>query len=127
MGNVEALAAAVRAALEDEDVHLALRAAAEFVWDVDHAEPAHRGELLAPRPTSTGRPAWDAVLAGVSEMLAARHGLRVPAWTVEPDRFLSTWWFFTDRPTWMVSAFTAAPAALANRGVFIHAAAFESV
>jgi len=117
----------VRDALGRADPHEALRWVAEFVQDVAHSAPADRAALLRPEPGATGDPAWDAMLAGVTEMLAHRHQLPVPPWTVAPHRFLQTWWFFTDRPAWMVSAFTEAPAALANRGVSVHAGAFESV
>jgi hypothetical protein len=51
----------------------------------------------------------------------------VPSWTASPERFLTSWWFFSDLPAWQVSAFVSAPAALANRGVFIHADALRSV
>lgn len=127
VGEVTVLAHHVRDSLTRADRHGALRWVAEFVWDVDHSPGPAREALLTPRPPRTGDKAWDALLAGVVEMLAARHQLAVPAWTGEPDRFLTTWWFFTDRPAWIVSAFTGAPAALANRGVFVHAAALESV
>lgn len=127
VGDVDALAEFVSAELARDDLHAALRQVAEFIWDVDHVEASQRQALLGPRPRHTGRPEWDALVAGVVEMLANRHGLRPPAWTIEADRFLETWWFFSDRPGWMVSAFTNAPAELANRGVFLHASALESV
>lgn len=127
VGDVAALAGAVRSALSEGDLHAALRWVAEFVWDVDHASADRRPALLAPSAPPTGDSAWDALLAGVTEMLAARHDLLVPPWTADPSRFLPSWWFFSDQPAWMVSAFTEAPAALANRGVFVHASAFESV
>lgn len=115
------------AALGERDGHGALRWVAEFVWDVDHCAPEQRPALLAPRPSGTGEAAWDAMLAGVVEMLASRHGIAIPAWTVEPDRFLATWWFFSDRPAWMVAAFQEAPPQLSGRGVFVSARALASV
>ena len=127
VGAVDLLAVAIADGLAGGDNHAALRWSTEFIWDVDHVEPEERSALLADRPRSTGHPAWDAVLGGIVEMLAHRHGLLVPPWTAEPDRFLAQWWFFSDRQAWRVSAVTNAPAALANRGVFIHAAALESV
>lgn len=127
VGDITALAGGVRSALSQGDPHAALRWVAEFVWDVDHATPKQRKVLLAPSPPLIGEVAWDAMLAGVTEMLAARHHLPVPPWTAAPERFLQTWWFFSDRPAWIVSAFTEAPAALADRGVFVHASALESV
>ncbi|MGI9016436.1 MAG: hypothetical protein ACR2HR_04890 [Euzebya sp.] len=127
VGSIDRLAPVIADALERTAPHEALRWVAEFVWDLDHAPPDNRAALLTPCPESTGDCAWDALLAGVAEMLAHRHQLRVPPWSADPSRFLDSWWFFSDNPAWMVSAFTHAPAALANRGVFIHAAALESV
>jgi hypothetical protein len=127
VGPATALAEQLRDVLAGGDKHAALRLVAEFVWDVDHAGADARAPLLDERPGPTGAPQWDAMLAGVAEMLALRHGLRVPPWTAEPDRFLATWWWFADQPAWMVSAFTNTPAALANRGVFLHASALTSV
>lgn len=127
IGDTDALAAHVRAALAGGDRHAALRCVAEFVWDIDRAAVAARTELLTPRPASTGEPAWDAMLAGIVEWLCSRHRVPIPPWCVEPDRFLATWWFLSDRPAWMVAAVQEAPAQLANRGVFVSARAFASV
>lgn len=71
VGDVVALADAVRAALVEGDAHGALRWVAEFVWDVDNAAPEDRNGLLVARPPATGEGAWDAVLAGTTEMLEA--------------------------------------------------------
>lgn len=127
VGDIDTLAGRVRNALAQGDRAGALRWVTEFVWDVDHSPVGSRADLLRHQPAGTGDPAWDAMLAGVVEMLAARHKLQVPPWTAEPNRFLSTWWFYSHQPGLMVSAFTGAPAALANRGVFIHAASLDSV
>jgi hypothetical protein len=127
VGDVDTLAREVRVALAEPNPHCALRWVAEFVWDVDHAPASARASLLEPRPASTGADAWDAMLAGIVEVLASRHGVAIPAWTVEPDRFLSSWWFFSDRPAAMVAAVQEAPPQLANRGVFVSARAFTSV
>ena len=70
---------------------------------------------------------WDALLAGVVEQCCFDHGVAVPAWTLHPARFLDQWWFVTPYPSLHASAFVATPAALANRGVFIHGSSLESV
>lgn len=127
IGDVVATADRVRAALAVEDQASALRLVTEYVQDVAAAGPTRRLELLQPPAPPTGDRRWDALLAGVVEMLALRHGVAVPAWTVAADRFLDRWWVMADRPGAAVSAFTETPAALANRGVFLHAASLESV
>lgn len=126
IGDVAETASAVRLALRSGQPE-ALRAVAELVVDVGQAGDARRRELIAPTPPSTGDVRWDALLAGVGEMLALRHHLPVPAWTAAPERFLTRWWTIADRPGAAVSAFTETPAALANRGVFLHASSLESV
>jgi hypothetical protein len=63
----------------------------------------------------------DALLAGVVEHLCFHHDVPVPAWAIRPARFLERWWFVTPYRSLHASAFAETPAALANRGVFIHA------
>ncbi len=127
IGDVAATADAVARALAVDDTAGALRVVSEFVQDVAVATSSRRDELVRPTAPATGRQEWDALLAGVVEMLALRHGLAVPAWTRTPNRFLTRWWSVADRPAAAVSAFTETPAALANRGVFLHASSLESV
>lgn len=67
------------------------------------------------------------MLAGVVEQLCFNHQLEVPAWAMGPGRFLDQWWFVTPYRSLHPSALTQTPAALANRGVFIHRQSLESV
>lgn len=82
---------------------------------------------LTDDPGSTGDRRWDALVAGVVERAAHRAGVRTPAWTASPERFLDTWWFVSPYPALHASALVDAPAELANRGVFLHAGSLESV
>lgn len=66
-------------------------------------------------------------MAGVVEDLCFHHDLPVPSWTLSPSRFLGQWWFVTPYRSLHASAFVATPAALANRGVFIHESSLRSV
>jgi hypothetical protein len=117
----------IRRCLAAGDEHEALRWVAQFVAVFERASPADRSGLVADEPPSTGDHRWDAMLAGVAEQLCFSHELAVPAWSLHPSRFLDQWWFVTPYRSLHASAFAATPAALANRGVFIHGASLESV
>ena len=117
----------IRRCLAADDEHEALRWVAQFVAVFERASSADRPNLLTEEPPSTGDRRWDAMLAGVVEQLCFNHGLPVPAWSLQPTRFLDQWWFVTPYRSLHASAFAATPTALANRGVFIHGASLESV
>jgi hypothetical protein len=120
-------AAQIRRCLAARDDHEALRWVAQFVAEFQHAPSADRPGLVADEPPPTGDRRWDAMLAGVVEQLCFEHDLEVPAWAMRPGRFLDRWWFVTPHRSLHPSAFTETPAALANRGVFIHRQSLESV
>jgi hypothetical protein len=117
----------IRRCLAVPDEREALRWAAQFVAEFAGAAPADRPGLVADEPSPTGDRRWDALLAGIVEQLCFDHLLPVPEWALRPDRFLDQWWFVTPYRSLHPSAFVATPAALANRGVFIHGASLESV
>jgi len=110
----------VRHSLEAADEREALRWVAQFVTEFRRAAVADRPSLIRGEPPTTGDRRWDALLAGVVEHLCFHHGLPVPDWVVRPARFLDRWWFVTPYRSLHASAFAETPAALANRGVFIH-------
>ena len=120
-------AAQIRRCLAGSDQHEALRWVAEFVAEFRRASSADRPGLVADEPSSTGDRRWDAMLAGVVEQLCFEHELAVPGWAMQPGRFLDQWWFVTPYRSLHPSAFTETPAALANRGIFIHRQSLESV
>jgi hypothetical protein len=117
----------IRRSLTVGDEREALRWVAEFVAEFHRAAAADRAGLVADEPPGTGDRRWDAMLAGVVEHLCFHHGLAPPRWTLQPDRFLDQWWFVTPYRSLHPSAFVETPAALANRGVFIHGSSLESV
>ena len=78
-----------------------------------------RAQAIAERPPSTGDPRYDAYLGALAEHLAAVHGLERPAWSIEPGRFLSSFWFVSEVPGFRAIAIAQAPAAFRRRGVFI--------
>lgn len=112
---------------EPPDRHEALRWAAQFVADFERAPAGERPGLVVDEPATTGDLRWDALLAGLAEHLCFHHVLPVPRWALDPGRFLETWWFVSPYPSVHASAFVATPAALANRGVILHASSLTSV
>jgi hypothetical protein len=120
-------AAQIRRCLAVHDEHEALRWVAEFVAEFKRAPMEDRPALVAEEPPPTGDRRWDAMLAGVVEQLCFDYRVAVPGWVMQPARFLEQWWFVTPYRSLHPSAFAETPAALANRGVFIHGASLESV
>ncbi|HEV7400964.1 MAG TPA: hypothetical protein VGN84_11960 [Solirubrobacterales bacterium] len=78
-----------------------------------------RFAAIAERPAMTGEPHYDAYLGALAEHLATAHGLQRPAWSLEPDRFLSRFWFVSEVPGFRAVAIAQAPAAFRRRGVFV--------
>ena len=101
-----------------------LRLVRQFVMDADRGEVAL---AIAERPGSSGDVRWDALVAGVVEDLALRHGCRVPSWVRDPSLTLDTWWFVTDFKKLHPQAFVETPAALATHGVFMRRASLVNL
>ncbi len=114
---------ALRAGEEAE----ALRAAAKLVGDLEALAPSVVASVVAVDPGSTGDRRWDALVAGIVERVAHCAGVRTPAWTAEPSRFLVRWWFVSEHRALHASALVDSPPELAARGVFIHASSLTSV
>jgi transcriptional regulator with XRE-family HTH domain len=83
--------------------------------------------LVADEPAATGDRRVDALLGGLAEHLALRHGFARPAWCVAPTRFLDAWWFPHARRAFDAIAVRDAPAAFRRRGVFLHPSSLERV
>lgn len=78
-----------------------------------------RAEAIAERPELTGDPRHDAYLGALAEHLAALHGLSRPPWSVEPNRFLPSFWFVSEVAGFRAVSIAQAPAAFRRRGIFI--------
>lgn len=115
------------AALGRHDINEMLRYLAGLVDEIGRMPPGDAGAALGREPEEVGDPRGDALLAGVVEWLAHRGGIRTPAWTRQPRRFLDQWWFVTPYRSLHASALVETPAELANRGVFLHRSSLESV
>lgn len=78
-------------------------------------------------PGRTGDRRWDALVGGVTEMLAHEFARAVPAWASAPSRFIDGWWFVTQLRTVSASVLVETPPALAARGVLLSASSLRSV
>lgn len=113
----ETLAGVARRGAAGEDFHFAVR---EFLDEYAlRADPASRAEAIVERPALTGESRQDAYLGALAEHLAAVDRLERPAWSIEEERFLATFWFPSDVRGFRALAIAQAPAAFRRRGIFI--------
>jgi hypothetical protein len=113
----ETLAGVAGRALGGEDFRHAAR---EFLGEFPlRGDDRSRQAAIVERPRATGDPRHDAYLGALAEHIAVLYGIERPAWSIEPDRFLETWWFVSDSPGLRAISIAQAPAAFARRGVFV--------
>jgi hypothetical protein len=111
------LAGVARRAVGGEDFRHAVR---EFLDEFAlRSDDGSRAAAIAEEPVAIGDPRYDAYLGALAEHLAAIHYVSRPAWSVEPGRFLSRFWFVSDTPGFRAVSIAQAPAAFRRRGVFI--------
>lgn len=99
-----------------EDPWLCIR---EFLDDFYTADEDQRGPMLEVSPDPLGDRRLDAYLAALAEHLAYHHRLDVPAWAMEPTRFLEQWWFPTGFKSLHAQALVQSPASFRRRGIFV--------
>jgi transcriptional regulator with XRE-family HTH domain len=85
---------------------------------------ADRGAFFA-APSTTGDPRWNAMLAGVVEMLHLRRDLEPPTWTA--GGALNTIWWVGSVAALHAHAFASSPPSLHVRGVMIDPADLECI
>ena len=113
-----------RAVAEDRTAH-AVRLVAELVaWIRDDVVSP---DSLAQEPPTTGDRRWDALLAGVAELLCHEAGRPVPGWASCPARSLDFPWFVTRLRSVRPAIYLDTPAPLAARGVLLSASSLQSV
>jgi hypothetical protein len=83
------------------------------------ADDGDRQARIEAAPAPTGDSRHDAFLGALAEHLAAVEDLDRPGWSVEPDRFLDTFWFVSDVPGFRAAAIAGSPGAFKRRGVLI--------
>lgn len=117
-----ALRAGLRAGWSTADL---LRVVRQMCSDARWIDEDRQNAAFFARPSTTGDPRWDAMLAGVVEAHALSHGLPVPAWT--HGRPLPEFWFVSDVSTLRAYAFAHSPFSLQIRGVLMDPADLEAV
>ena len=64
----------------------------EFLEEYRHEAVTRHRSLVDAEPTTTGDAHWDALLAGITEWLAALDDFPAPAWVGTPERTLTEPW-----------------------------------
>lgn len=113
----QTLANVAQRARAGEDFQLAVR---EFLDEFALRESEDsRADAIVEKPLPTGDLRHDAYLGALAEHLAVIHSLQRPAWSVEEDRFLSSFWFVSEVPGFRAISIAQAPAAFRRRNVFV--------
>jgi hypothetical protein len=113
----ETLARVAERALSGEDFRHAIR---EFLGEFPlRSDDEARSAAISDPPEPTGDPRHDAYLGALAEHIAAIYDLERPSWSIEPDRFLETWWFVSEAPGFRAISIAQAPAAFVKHGVFL--------
>lgn len=110
-----------------DDVLRSVITAVDVMRLLGNRDPAALRIALATEPANTGSPEWDAVIAGVTEMLCLEYDISCPEWIYGPDRYLDRAWSYTDNDRLFPLIFVETPRSLALRGVFMSRTTFESV
>lgn len=109
------------------DTGTAFRVVTELISQWDLIPDDRKGELVAQKPVTTRTAKFDALIAGVVEMLCVRSELTPPSWVSDPEYFLEQFEWFTPIPSLEALAFANTPAPLAIRGVFADEHSLTSV
>jgi hypothetical protein len=125
IGSVADCAPAIQTSSSEDDRYRIVLGFVTDFWSVD--DVGARAASLSVEPPSTGDQRWDAMLAAIAEHLAFHAQLDVPAWALDPARFLAAFWFPVDIPSVRVRALVTSPASLARRGVMIDRMDLERV
>jgi hypothetical protein len=84
------------------------------------------GEVASARPPLTGRPVVDALIAAGTAHFARLNKTEAPAWTLEPDRILPSFWHpGSDR--FFAYSLAHATAEFAARGILVEQDSLVSV
>ena len=81
-------------------------------------DDARRARMITEAPRITGTH-WDAVIAATVEHVCRTHGWTAPAWTEDPNRFLTVPWAQRSGRLEQETALADCPAAFIRRNVFI--------
>ncbi|MCW2620862.1 MAG: hypothetical protein JWL64_464 [Frankiales bacterium] len=87
------------------------------LFDALALRPDQTTAAISRTPPPSGSPMLDALLAGIADKLADDHGLRRPAWTRAPGRFLPSPWESPGTPRMRQAARDQTPSQLLEHGI----------
>ncbi len=116
---------AIADAVQAERSSHAVRLVAELVaWVRDGVVEL---DTLTHEPATLADIRWDALIAGVAELLFAEAQRPIPGWACAPGRVLDVPWFVSRLRSLWPEILLTTPAPLAARGVHLSAASLDSV
>ncbi len=121
------LASEVRAHLERGRERDALRLLFGFADDYRATPRPGRIALIRDEPGPTGDSRFDAALAGIAELFAARAGIPLPGWVDGGGRFVEPLWLVSSLPGMHAYVLARTPTALFRHGVLMAEEVFERV
>ena len=96
--------------------HLTTRIMSGVARIFEHARKREIRQALASIPPLSGT-RWDALIAASAETMARKHGLAVPAWVEERERFLNDVWCMAVSDEGVVPALVLAPIGYVRRNI----------
>ena len=119
----------IRKLLDDDppDAAAAFREVTELIRHWDYVPLDRKAALVAQKPITTKHPRFDALLAGVVEMLCLESHLSPPVWVCCSEYFLERFEWFTPIPSLEALAFANTPPPIALHGVFVDERSLRSV
>jgi hypothetical protein len=102
--------------LAGEDFFFCVR---EFLAGLPLLDVADRVPLVEERPSDLDDDVAQAYLGALAEHVSAAADRAAPGWALEADRFLSRFWFGTDRRGLEAWCLVESPASFRRRGLFI--------
>lgn len=122
-----ATAERIRVALRRGSDDTALRSLIDYSDALARERGATRIGLSLARPARTGRPVWDAALAGVVDFRLGEDQYPKPTWIDDPDRFLTDPGELISIPNAPSIDVTDVPPEFLNRNVLVERGTFASV
>jgi hypothetical protein len=99
----------------------------ELIRHWDYIPLDRKAAAVAQKPITTKYARFDALLAGVVEMLCLTSNLMPPGWVYDLEYFLERFEWFTPIPSLEALAFANTPPPIALRGVFVDERSLMSV
>ncbi len=117
--DIQEVATEASQCLTKGDTSSAFRVIARFLEFYDKADWPTRERMVSPRPSSSGSPRYDAMLAGIVEYACATHRVLAPLWVNDSEFFLEEFWFVSGMRSLYADAIVHSPISFKRRGVFL--------